>query len=105
MTNTHVDVSVVVPTYNERDNVPLVVELPPPPVVPGKQPFWNVGVPASSRYLDTRPKHVPCTVPLPEKARVCFGKYSEPDSVRHDDGGDFAEFEPPVCTENHIRVY
>src|SRR5258708_37034986 len=62
-------------------NVPLVIELPPP-VVPGKQPFWNVGVPASSRYLDTSPKQVPCTMPLPEKLSVCLGRYSVPDRVR-----------------------
>jgi hypothetical protein len=52
-------------------NVPPVTEpVPPPPVVPGRQPFWNIGTPASSRYLETNPKQVPWTCPLPEKFRV-----------------------------------
>ena len=63
-------------------NVPVVVEVPPPGL-PGKQPFMKVGVPASSMYLATKPKHVPCTVPLPEMFIVCFGKYNVPESVRH----------------------
>jgi hypothetical protein len=48
--------------HSESLNVPPVAgPVPPPPVVPGKQPFWNIGVPASSRYLETKPKQAPCT--------------------------------------------
>jgi hypothetical protein len=68
--------------------------------VPGRQPFWKVGVPASSRYFATTPKQVPWTVPLPEKLILCLGKYREPEKVRQ----EFCVIWPPPHPDKLLRV-